>query len=176
MPTVASRVWLAAFLGFVVLAAGCARTDPNTLLESSKALHRKGERNAAIVQLKGALQEHPDHAESRLYLGLLYREAGDPRSAEKELRRALELKVDHARVLPALAHSLILQGELKKALDETNVEGLTDARGRAELFAARGLAYLGLKQVKEASASFEEALRLQPEAWEAMLGRARVPR
>ncbi len=174
MMSIGGRPWIAAWLSCVLLIAACGVQDANELLASAKALHAKGERNAAIVQLKSALQQHPEHAELRLYLGLLHREAGDYRGAEKELRRALELKIDPSRVFPALAHSLVMQGEPKKALAEVGLEGITEPKARAAALTARGAAHLALRQIGEARASFDEALRLQADSWEAMLGRARV--
>src|SRR5690606_30790302 len=54
-----------------LLLAGCGGKEPDALLALAKAEHQKGDRNAAVLQLKSLLQEDPDHAESRLHLGLL---------------------------------------------------------------------------------------------------------
>src|SRR5262245_16077794 len=79
-----------AVLAAALLLFGCGGKSADELLAEGKVLHEKGERNSAVIHLKNSIQQNPDHAESRLYLGLLYSETGDFRSAEKELRRALD--------------------------------------------------------------------------------------
>jgi tetratricopeptide (TPR) repeat protein len=90
--------------------AACIGKSPDEWLSKAKELRQKGERTAAILEVKSLIQEHSEHGEARFFLGSLYNESADYAGAEKELRRALELKVDPERVLPALARSLVMQG------------------------------------------------------------------
>ena len=83
------------------LLVGCS-DKPEKLVASAKQSLAKHDRNAAIIQLKNALQEKPDMAEARLLLGKALLEQGDVAAAEKELRRALELKAPDDQVAPSL--------------------------------------------------------------------------
>ncbi len=74
------------------LLAGCGE-KPEAMVASAKEYLAKNDRSAAVIQLKNALQENPNLAEARLLLGKTQLQGGDLASAEKELRKALELKV-----------------------------------------------------------------------------------
>ena len=84
---------LAATLASLAL-AGCRNDDPARLLESARAFQGKGEHQAAIIQLKNAVQQQPENGEARLLLGRSSLHVGDFDSAEKELRRALEYRLE----------------------------------------------------------------------------------
>src|SRR5262245_4137745 len=85
-----------ALLGVCVLAALLAacnnKESPDALVASANEYAAKGNQSAAVIQLKNALQQAPNNGEARLLLGQALLETRDPASAEKELRRALELK------------------------------------------------------------------------------------
>jgi len=155
----------------LLLITGCNNkfSDPQTLVAEAKQYQQKGDNNAAIIQLKNALQKDPDIAEARYMLGALYVDAGDPTSGEKELRKALELGFDTTKVIPALARSLLMQERYQQVLDETR----EDQRS-APLLATRGYAELALGGLSGAANSFDQALKLEPEFPEALLGQARL--
>lgn len=154
--------------------AACIAKSPDEWLSKARELHQKGERTAAILEVKSLIQEHSEHAEARFFLGSLYNESADYAGAEKELRRALELKFDPERVFPALARSLVMQGSADKVLAEIPAEGLSDPGARAQVLAARGLAHLLLRQTEEARLAFEKALTVKPGSPDALMGRARI--
>jgi Tfp pilus assembly protein PilF len=137
----------------------------------ARQYQQKGDFPAAIIQLKNALQKNPDDAEARLLLGTVYNEAGDPQSAEKELRRAQDLRMSPAKVLPQLGQTLLVQGKFEQVLDET--KQFAGAQAPAEILSLRGNAYLALGKAKEAKAAFEQALQNQPDAPEALIGLAK---
>jgi putative PEP-CTERM system TPR-repeat lipoprotein len=159
---------------FLLLLGGCGGKAPDAMLEDAKIRREKGDAQGAVVQLKALLQETPDHAPARHLLGVVYNETADFRSAEKELRRALELKVAPSLVLPELARALFMQGEFKKVLDEVKVEDIADPKAAATILALRGNAHLALRQGAEARASLEKALAAKPDHAEALLGQARL--
>ncbi|MPZ45394.1 MAG: PEP-CTERM system TPR-repeat protein PrsT [Betaproteobacteria bacterium] len=152
----------------------CGGANPDQQLEAAKARAAKGELAAAVIELKSLLQEHPEHAESRLYLGLIYSETGDYHGAEKELRRALELRIEPARVLPTLGKVLVLQGDARKVLAEISADATQEPEALAGILAARGLAHIALRQPGEARASFDKALALKTDHVDARLGNARL--
>ena len=88
-----------------VLVAGCGGDNPEAMVASAKEYLAKNDRSAATIQLKNALQKNPDSAEARFLLGRTLLETGDLLAAEKELRRAAELKYPYDQVAPPLARS-----------------------------------------------------------------------
>src|SRR4030067_1461809 len=77
------------FLGSVT---ACSKTQTSqALVSEARQYQQKGDNDAAIIQLKNALQKDPDDSEARYLLGTIYYETGDPQSAEKAQRNALSL-------------------------------------------------------------------------------------
>nr|WP_314623765.1 XrtA/PEP-CTERM system TPR-repeat protein PrsT [uncultured Noviherbaspirillum sp.] len=169
---VASAAMVSSILLLTGGLASCSRNDsPEELVAEAASYQQKGDRKAAIIQLKNALQQKPDDAEARFLLGSIYIETGDSLSAEKELRRAAELGMTKARTAPQLAKSMMLQGQFQKALDELAAAGpLQDAN--VEI--TRGDAYSALNKQAESKAAYEKALQLTPDAPLALVGLAKI--
>jgi len=106
----------------VVLSAGisgCNKTQTTEgLLAEAKQYQQKGDMKAAIIQLKNALQKDPENKDVRFQLGVIYNEAGDAVSAEKEIRKAISLGYDGKGTTSALSKALLGQGQFQKVLDE----------------------------------------------------------
>ena len=159
----------------LAFAPGCAKKEsPEAQFTQAQHYLEKGDRKSAVIQLKNALQQKPDYAEARYLLGTVYNTTGEVKLAERELRRALDLKMDRVKVAPALAHSLFMQGEFQKVLDETRLEGDAKIESTPEVLSVRGHAQLGLGLMDDAKNSFEQALTKQPEFADALLGQARL--
>ncbi|WP_165497806.1 XrtA/PEP-CTERM system TPR-repeat protein PrsT [Pseudoduganella albidiflava] len=161
---------VAAALVLVLAAmAGCSKDEsPEQLIAQAKQYESKGDSKAAIIQLKNALQARPDDAAARLALGRLYLKTGDHVSAEKELRRAIDLGSNRTEVLPLLAKSLLLLNKPQAVLDET-----ASAPPDATLLGLRGDAFLALEKLDESRQAFESALQLEPNNSTALNGLAR---
>ena len=97
----------------LLLLTGCGRDTPEALVSSAKEYLAKSDRNAAVIQLKNALQKNPDLAEARFLLGKASLDAGDVAAAEKELRKARELGYPGDQVDPLLARALVCAGRLQ---------------------------------------------------------------
>ncbi|MCX7194207.1 MAG: PEP-CTERM system TPR-repeat protein PrsT [Proteobacteria bacterium] len=161
----------AAFLMTVFLGA-CGKSQTTaSLLVDARQYQSRGEYKTAIIQLKNALQKSPDNVDARFLLGTIYNQTGDAKSAEKELRKALDLGMDAARVWPELGHSLLAQGQFGQILDETTQ--MAGEQGSAALLTLRGNAYLSSGKKEEAKASFEQALKNKPGDPTALLGLSR---
>ena len=161
---------LAVALSALLLTA-CGQS-PEQMVTSAKEYLAKNDRNAAIIQLKNALQENPNLAEARLLLGKSQLQVGDIAAAEKELRKALELKVPVEQVAPSLAQVLVAQGQPKKAIDEFGTLQVADAADKAQLQTALGNAYLATGNADAANTAFAAALSAKPDYGRAMLGQA----
>src|SRR5262245_55623034 len=105
--------FLALLLALVLAIAGCAeKPTPDQMLASAKQEREKGNYTTAVIHLKNALQQVPEHAEARYLLGVTYNDMGEYKAAEIELRRAMDLRYDLAKV--KIGRSLLMLREYKK--------------------------------------------------------------
>jgi putative PEP-CTERM system TPR-repeat lipoprotein len=176
MPRTNARRTLTAAVvtGAIVLGSGlsgCGKNETTaSLLADAKQYQQKGDNKAALIQLKNAVAKSPEDGEARLALGSYYIDSGDMVSAEKELRKARELKIDDKRVLPSLARATLALGQAKKVLEDVPPEA---AKTSAELSTLRGDAYLLSGDAPSAKQAYDQALVLQPGRGEALIGLAR---
>jgi len=162
----------------LVLAAsflGCSKSaDPAKMVAEARELRDKGQHSAAIIQLKNAVAAAPENAEARYVLGMAYLESGDPASAEKELRRALDLRFDASQALAPYGRSLLAQGQFKKVLDEVRPGAGVEGKAEADVLSVRGRALMALRRPDEARAMFDQALAKHPDSAEALIGAAQL--
>ena len=155
------------------LITGCS-DNPEKLVAQAKESLAKRDRSAAVIQLKNALQINPDLGEARLLLGNALLEQGDPAAAEKELRRARDLKVPDDQVVPSLARAMIMLNDHKKVIDEFGKLQLSTADGRADLAAALAQANMISGNADLAKGLYAEAQKAVPGHPAASLGEALI--
>jgi putative PEP-CTERM system TPR-repeat lipoprotein len=154
----------------VLLTTGCGRDSPQELVQSAQEYIGKGDANAAVIQLRNALQKAPDNGEARYLLGTLLTKRGDAAGAVKELRRALELGYPSDQVMPELAKALIGDGDAKELIAEFGTTALSNPNAQAAFKTTLGEAFLAIGKAQEAEAAFTAALALKPDLAEASLG------
>ena len=154
------RVVAVVLLG-VVAACGNQMSDAERV-EKARELMDQGRMQAAVVELKAALQQNNSNPAARHLLGLAYWKIGNFAGAEKELRRAWELGVAEAVVLPLLAKTLLAQSKWDD-LAALPVAKLADGTEKAEALAAQGLGKLASDDKKGGRRLIEQALAMAPE-------------
>ena len=122
-----------------------------------------------LIEYKNKLQQDPFSADARFGLGAALLEQGNPRAAEAELTRALELGFDKNAVLPPLARTWNLLGRSKALIENHANTVLSDPVASAELKSALAWAYVRGGDAKSARAMVEAALKDDPKS-----ARARV--
>ena len=127
----AVRLVVAGFAAALLIS--CGQEPPEKLMASAKEYLAKGDRDAAVIQLKNLLKNTPDNGEARLLLGEAMLEADDFVSAEKELARALELKQPHEKVIPVYVRALLAQGKHEAVVAEVTDPWCDDRRCAALL-------------------------------------------
>jgi len=153
---------LAAALLLAVTAAcsgASASASPEEAYRRGIAALASGQPRTARVELMNALQANPGDTRARLAQARTYLLLGDGVAAESEVRRAIEAGVPADRTRHLLAHALLLQGEGRRAVAES--EGVT---GEHEAYAARvrGRAFMSLDDGAHAEAEFARATRTGP--------------
>lgn len=164
-------------LGVVLLCSltGCGeKAAQDDALQQAQAALAAKQYPVAVIALKTHLQAHADDPAGRFFLALALLETSDPVSAEKELRKAMELGVSRDKINPLLARALMDQGEYKKLLQEIDPKAVADTRERAEVLAYLGRASLVIGDQDTAASQFAKALQLQPDLPAARLGKVRI--
>lgn len=151
-----------------------SQKSPEDHIEAAQAHIGRGDRQAAVIELKNALQLAPDKAEARYELGKLYLASQEYASAEKELARARD-GGHRADDLPTLlASALIGLRQPKRVLDEIPVPEGARPELAAPLLALRARAHLMLGDQAAAEQSLNEADALRPDHPETLVTRAQM--
>ena len=160
-------------LSVTILLGGCGKslTDVEYIAQA-KEYQKTGDYHSSIISLKNALQQNADNMEARLLLGELYTEMDEGVSAEKELRRAIQLGADEASIAVPLAKALLLQNKWDALLAINADISQLENNDRAELHVLRGRAYLGKGQITEADSEFQAALAADDQSVAAWFGQA----
>lgn len=149
----------------LLLAASC-REDPEAAArrhyEKGLAYAEEGRKPEAIIELRNAVQKHPRYGEAYYALADLYATSGEPENAGKAFVRAAEFLPDRPDVQLRVGGLMLNDGEFEWARmraehvlqrDPDNVDALI----------LQASAMAGLRQIDQAVADVEEALRNQPQ-------------
>ncbi len=154
------------------LLAGCG-ANPDEMVASARSYLDKNDANAAVIQLKNALQEKPDFPEARYLLGKVYYAQDDMAGAVKELQLALRLGYDESQVTPMLARALVRQGQREEVIRTYTGTALKDPKALSDLLTVLGDAQIGTNR-DEAVRDYQEALKANPDNTLASVGLVRV--
>ncbi|MDX5360895.1 MAG: PEP-CTERM system TPR-repeat protein PrsT [Alphaproteobacteria bacterium] len=173
-PLRAATLALAALLATTTLTPALAAIDENSVRYYQEALEEveKGNIDAAIIQLRNALQRDADNLDARQLLGKLQLQRGDAVSAEKELSRVIEKRpTDEAEAL--LGRALLAQGRYEETIRRVTPDGL-DTKATIEKHAVLGEAYLAKQDFAKAEELYNRIVELDPKSVQGQYGLARV--
>lgn len=137
------------FVGLMAV-FGCSEKTATEHLQSALVLADTGDHNAAIVELKSALQKSPRLMEARVVLGELYLHTQQWDAAAKELAKAYDLGVSKKKVVPLLALAYKRSGThlAMSTLDYSAIDLTTAQRSQLDFYKVQAL--LALKEIDEA--------------------------
>ena len=164
---------LALALVSAALLSACS-DSPEQMLASAKGYLSNNDTNAAVIQLKNALQEDGSLAEARFLLGRINLQQGDTAGAIKELQHAFDLGYARTEVVPLLARARVRAGEFDRVLADFADVKLDEDAAQGRLLGAVGDAHFGKANVQEAIRSYQQALTLRAADVEAGIGLARA--
>lgn len=170
-PTLSNRLLFALMLSIGLTA--CGGESSEALVEKAQQSLAGGARDAAIIQLKTAIQEDQNNAEARFLLGKLHLEMNDFASAEKELKRARDAGYDADTANPLLAKALLGQGEFKRLLDDLP-QPAEGSPAELPMLVVRATAQLGAGDKDEARNSLKRAQDIAPENADVLLVQAQL--
>lgn len=155
----------ACFIAASVLATtAIAQTfdTPQGYFEDASRLHSLGDTEAAVIQLRNALQLYADHVPSLLLLGRIELEQRAAGEAIQLLEDALLQGADPTIVLPPLANAYLQRGEYSRLLTRVPVEN-TPTQVRPTILAAHVEANIALNRLDRAETRLEQGLALDPD-------------
>lgn len=165
------RWLLVPVLGAVLIGCDNNKADVEYLQEA-KRYQDQGEFSKAGIELKNALQANPENLEARRLLGLLYLAVGNGEGAEKELRKAVDLKLSYQAVALQLLQAVYLQRDYRRMLQQIKMPDGLDRESQAEWYVLRGRARIEMGEFAEARKEFTTAVRVAPDSKQVMLGKA----
>ena len=174
LPLVGAFNSLLAAATVALLALGCVNDTPDQLVASARVYLAQGNHNAAMIQVRNALQQRPEDGALRLLLGHILLESRDPVAAERELRKALQYGQPADVVLPALSRSMLERGAGEQLVAEFGTRTLTVSESEAQFKSALGQAQLQTGRIAEAGVSFAAAAAANPSYVPAQIGLARM--
>jgi len=141
-------------------------------LERGKCLLEEGRIGEAIVELKKALEYHPNYPDIHHHLGVALSMTGAYNEAVNELREAVELNPNYVEARLNLALLLTEMGRMEEAAEEYEIvnrlEGVKDKYSfgvRARLANAHkklGDTYFAIGDIDEAIEEYTKALKIAP--------------
>ncbi len=162
-------------LAAVLLAAACSTATPEERMERAVGHEAEGRYQAAILELRNALQQDPELAEARVRLGFLFLRVGDYLSAVAELERAERLGITGSELVEGLARARAASGEVRHARRVVSEHGDTLSEALSPSLAAsvgRSLQILGRPDA--AQRLLTELVQQAPESADARLALARL--
>ncbi|MCQ8102575.1 PEP-CTERM system TPR-repeat protein PrsT [Methylomonas sp. SURF-2] len=139
--------------------------------ENALAAVRKPDVDAAIIELKNALQQNPNYVAAHILLSELFLQKKSLSEAEVHINLANQLGADRSLTVKALAQLYLYQIKYSLLLKEIQPSQFSVAL-QPDLHVFRGHAYLQLNQVSEALNEYDTAARIDPERIDAVIGRA----
>jgi len=156
------------FVIFSLTSCGAAK-DTETLISEAITYQKNGNDSAAIIQLKNALQQEPNHKTARFLLGELLLQNNDLLAAEKELEKAIELGYETKTVLPVLARVQFNLGKFQQLID--TMDRYADDHS-VEVHILYGRALFAVGKLEESKAMLDQLLTDNPTSSEVLIGLA----
>ncbi len=164
----------AALLCLFVLAGCESELTPEEGLQRAESYRDSGDYQAAIIELKNVLQNHPQHRDTRLLMSELYILQRDGASAETQLMKARELSPDDLDIRSSLGRAFLLQQNYDWVIDNIAVEDNEPAQIRADLLILRAYAYFYNNELEQAEQNFGQARAADANNAAALAGQALI--
>lgn len=146
-----NRVAIATLLALTVSVAGCSKQTAEDHLIAAEQFIEAKNMQAAILELKSAIQLNPKSAEARFKLGLIYQGQNRYESAEKELNKALELGYSATEILPLLTVAYRETGASNALSEVSHTNASLSASENAKIGLYKLTALVDLQKNAEAS-------------------------
>src|SRR6056297_1623388 len=170
-PSVRSVIFRSLILIFVASTSGCGLALTNEArLERAQEAYEAGDYRAAIIDLRNVLQQEPENRAARVLPGRAAIRQGDPATAEKELRRALDLGEPLPGIAVDLGQAMLQLRQYNELLETIGPELASGEEQRLAILRLRADATMGLQLPESARDIYLEVLEADPSDLAAKLG------
>ncbi|WP_421862759.1 XrtA/PEP-CTERM system TPR-repeat protein PrsT [Motiliproteus sp.] len=152
--TTHSALAISLIAGLALSGCEAGKSDTEFLAAAQQDLANKAYQSA-IINLKNAVSEDPQNAQSRALLGSALLATKQFSAAEKEYRKAIELGANRPELLADLAQILLGKRRYPDLLSETDELSGVPAADIEHIRLYRGLAALLLSRIDEARENFD---------------------
>ncbi len=161
--------------GTIVGEVSDARNRARVHTELAGAYYERGNQGVALDELRQATQADPSYAQAFGLLGLVYMELKEPRQAETNFERALELSPNDADINHNYGWFLCQNGREKDSI-KYFLQALRNPlyASPARTYTAAGVCSLRANNPKDAEEFFQRALRLDGDDNVALLQLAQI--
>ncbi|MGF1685695.1 PEP-CTERM system TPR-repeat protein PrsT [Photobacterium japonica] len=156
-------------IAFTLLLTACNSETPEQHISNAKDYLSKGNINAAILELKNAIQQAPENIQSRHLLAETYLRLGNFAAAEKEFSRAIRNGGDVNRLTPLLAQALFGQSDINALNQLVAKSTLDDPTAMANVLAIKAIVQLQHGKADDAEVMVQKAQTFDREAYYVVL-------
>lgn len=142
----------------LALLSGCGGKDAAEHYQDAQTYITQNKFNAAVIELKSAIQQMPEQAQYRQTLGLLYLQMSDPVSASKELSRAISLGAKAEPIAVPLMQALYLSEDYQAVLAGLGDEVALSDQTQNYVKLYQALAEIELSNIDAAVPVFDELI------------------
>ncbi len=128
-------------------------------VEQAETYLAEGDLDAAVIELKNALQRDAENPRARFLLGQIYLQRGNGLGAKKEFSRAASAGYSSDELQLQLARANLMIGEPKAVLAIVPEDLELDTRQARDLYIVRGEALMAERRIDEAVETFERVLK-----------------
>jgi len=147
---------IALLIGFSSPVFAAVNNDKSaSYVKDAEEYLKKGDVNAAIIQLKNAIVAEPKNPLNRIALANLYLRVRNAPSAEKEYLRALDLGVAEPELIIGLSKARLLQRKYQKVVDTLHEADVPEKK-KGEAYLIIGNAHQGLGNLDKALEYFQK--------------------
>ncbi|MFH0827599.1 MAG: tetratricopeptide repeat protein [Candidatus Omnitrophota bacterium] len=140
---------------------GVSESDSEAHFYLANSLDEQKKRDAAVKELKSAINIKPDYHQALNYLGYLYVEENKNfTEAEKLIKKAVEIEPENGAYIDSLGWLFFKQGKIKEAIKE--LEKAVLLLEDPVIFDHLGDAYSKIKDFSTAKDNWEKSLKLEP--------------
>lgn len=139
--------------------------------ENALVAYRKQDIDAAIIELRNALQQNPSYVAAHILLGELFLQKKSLSEAEVHINQANQMGADRSLTVKALAQLYLYQIKYNQLLKDIQPSQF-NRQQQPDLHVFRGHAYLQLNQTSEALNEYDMATQIDPNRVDAFIGRA----
>jgi len=168
-PYTAIKFVLAAWLPLLTAGSPLADSAAIQAYQGAVRSHDAGRHDAALLQLKTALQHDPEQLAAKVLLGKTLLMLGHPKSAAKALAEASELGAEPEQIMLPLAKARNQLGHFQRNIATIRPQDMAPDLA-SDLWVELGVSRLALNDPARAQTAFDEALELQAGNIGALLG------